>query len=151
MALALGKTFGWWSKRLAVVIAALVAIMLISAAAPTTHKAITTSAGSEAKTMQVLPMLKETFGITQASASSSPPIYSVCWDGDQVGYYGWEIDAAGNFSDYIDINDCALQRMGAGPADREEVIAHEMGHAAGDGHSSNPSDTMYPVILMTGS
>jgi Matrixin len=82
--------------------------------------------------------------------ASDVPVYSSCWPGDQTGYYHWEVDANGNFNHYIEINECALERLGAGPQDRERVIAHELGHAAGLSHSSDPSDTMYPVILMTG-
>jgi hypothetical protein len=82
--------------------------------------------------------------------ASDAPVYSSCWPGDQTGYYHWEVDANGNFNHYIEINECALERLGAGPQDRERVIAHELGHAAGLSHSSDPSDTMYPVILMTG-
>ncbi|MDP8950823.1 MAG: zinc-dependent metalloprotease [Actinomycetota bacterium] len=67
--------------------------------------------------------------------ASDVPIYSSCWPGDQTGNYYWEVDASGNFHDYIEINECALQRLRAGTQDRERVIAHELGHAAGLPHS----------------
>ncbi len=78
------------------------------------------------------------------------PIYSACWSDNQTGYYHWETDASGNLNHYIEVNDCALERLGAGPQDRDRVIAHEMGHANGLPHSADPSDIMYPVIPVYG-
>ncbi len=40
--------------------------------------------------------------------------------------------------------------MGAGPADYQAVIDHEMGHALGYGHSYDPYSTMYPTTTITG-
>ena len=98
-----------------------------------------------------LLMVAATAAATPPRAEASEvPVYSSCWPGDQTGYYHWEVDANGNFNHYIEINECALERLGAGPQDRERVIARELGHAAGLSHSSDPSGTMYPVILMTG-
>ena len=78
------------------------------------------------------------------------PIYSVCYPGDEVGYYEWYDDGQGNFTDSIGINDCALDSMGAGPEDRAWVLEHELEHAQGYGHSDDPYDAMYPQMLITG-
>jgi hypothetical protein len=52
--------------------------------------------------------------------------------------------------DSIGINDCALESLGAGQTDRDRVIAHELGHAQGHSHSTDPSDTMYPEMQIWG-
>lgn len=85
------------------------------------------------------------------AGAADVPIYSTCWANNQTGYYSWETDASGNLSHRIEVNDCALERLGAGPMDRERIIAHEMGHANGFSHSSDPSDIMYPNIPIYGS
>lgn len=86
----------------------------------------------------------------RANAADNVPVYSTCWPGDQVGYYHWEVDGYGNFHQAIDINECALERLGVGPEDRERLSDHELGHADGYGHSSDSSDTMYPLITIYG-
>ena len=82
--------------------------------------------------------------------AEATPVYSVCYPGDEVGYYEWYDDGQGNFTDHIGINECALDRLGAGPIDRERVLEHELGHAAGYGHSDHADDTMHPYMVMWG-
>ncbi len=77
------------------------------------------------------------------------PVYSTCFAGSQVGYYSWYSDGY-TVSGAIYVNDCYLQSLGAGPNDRARVIEHEMGHAQGLPHSSDPSSVMYPVYTITG-
>lgn len=77
------------------------------------------------------------------------PVYSTCRAGDQLGFYNWEWDGY-TTQGYILVNDCALQRYGAGPVDRSRIVAHERGHALGVPHSPDPSSVMYPVLRITG-
>lgn len=77
------------------------------------------------------------------------PVYSTCFAGSEVGYYNWYSDGY-TVSGAIYINDCYLQSLGAGPNDRARVVEHEMGHAQGLPHSSDPNSVMYPVYVITG-
>ena len=68
---------------------------------------------------------------------------------EQLASYNWYNDGFVT-QGTISIDDCALDAMGAGPEDRERVLAHERGHANGLLHSDNPNDLMYPVVTITG-
>ncbi len=84
-----------------------------------------------------------------ADSDGYVPIYSVCYATNEVGYYNYSWDAYGVYGEIL-INDCALDRLGAGPMDRQRVIAHELGHSRGLPHSSDPYDVMYPIFTPTG-
>ena len=72
------------------------------------------------------------------------------YSSEQLALYNWYNDGYATYGT-ISIDDCALDAMGAGPGDRERVLAHERGHANGLLHSDNPDDIMYPVVDITGS
>ena len=72
------------------------------------------------------------------------------YSSEQLGVYTWYNDGYATYGE-ISIDDCALDAMGAGPEDRERVLAHERGHADGLPHSDDPNDLMYPVVLIEGS
>lgn len=86
-----------------------------------------------------------------AMPAGATPIYSTCNGlGGDVGFYEWAVDEYGNYTDAIYIDECALTDLGAGSTDYERVLEHESGHAAGLPHSSDTSDTMYPVMVIEG-
>ena len=97
----------------------------------------------------VVAVVVGTTAVTADDAKATP-IYSVCYPGDEVGYYEWYDDGQGNFTDHIGINECALERLGAGPMDRQRVLDHELGHANGYGHSDYEGDLMAPYMVMWG-
>ena len=68
---------------------------------------------------------------------------------EHLALYSWINDGSATYGT-ISIDDCALDAMGAGPEDRERVLAHEHGHANGLLHSDDPNDLMYPTITITG-
>jgi len=86
---------------------------------------------------------------SQADSDGYVPTYSVCYATNELGFYSWWSDGY-TTEGVIYINDCALQRLGAGPNDRQRVLEHEWGHAVGLPHSSDPSHYMYPYEIITG-
>lgn len=86
---------------------------------------------------------------SQADTDGYVPTYSVCYATNELGFYSYTTDGY-TTEGVIYINDCALQRLGAGPNDRQRVLEHEWGHAIGLPHSSDPSHYMYPYETITG-
>ncbi len=86
----------------------------------------------------------------QADSDGYVPVVYSCWAGSEVGTYSWYFDGY-TTTGTITINQCLLDSMGAGPNDYQAVIDHEMGHAMGYGHSSDPYSSMYPTTTITGS
>lgn len=90
-------------------------------------------------------------GTTMADSDGYVPVYSVCYSGTgYLGYYSWYYDGQGTVTGAVYVDDCLLADYGAGPYDRQRVIDHEMGHAWGVAHSSDPSSYMYPYYTVTG-
>jgi hypothetical protein len=86
-----------------------------------------------------------------ADSDGYVPVHSVCYSGTGfLAYYSWYSDGYGNVEGAVYVDDCLLADYGAGPYDRQRVIDHEMGHAYGLPHSSDPNNYMYPYYTVTG-
>ncbi len=90
-----------------------------------------------------------------ADSDGYVPVYEVCLPadpslGDIGGGYVPRDDGFGGVAGVIFVNVCALAELGAGPNDIQYVIDHEMGHAQGLLHSTDPNDLMYPAYRITG-
>ena len=83
-----------------------------------------------------------------ADSDGYVPVYDVCFaGGTEVGYYSWYNDGYTTTGE-ISIDSCLLESLGGGPGDYDRVLAHEQGHAAGYGHSSDPNSIMYPYTYI---
>lgn len=78
------------------------------------------------------------------------PIYTTCLPDNLGAFYSPYTYDGVTVEGSIIVNECALERLGAGPNDLQRLLAHEMGHAMGLLHSDDPNDIMYPTQLITG-
>jgi matrixin len=83
------------------------------------------------------------------------PIYTVCFGTDSSeplvpGAAYIPIQTGEVVEGVILFDVCVAEELGLGPNDIQLAIEHELGHARGLLHSSDPNDVMYPVLPITG-
>lgn len=88
-------------------------------------------------------------GAVRADSDGYVPVSYSCFGGGAAGLYSWFFDGRETYGS-ITINECLLDRIGAGPQGYERMLEHEMGHSRGFGHSSSPASPMYPTMSITG-
>lgn len=127
---------------------------LVMGFAPTRRSVVTWLVGLLTAMVIALAMAEDasaSFGEVVADSDGYVPVYSVCYSGTgYLAYYAWYYDDYGTVYGTVYVDDCLLADYGAGPYDRQMVIAHEMGHARGLPHSSDPNSYMYPYYTITG-
>jgi hypothetical protein len=122
--------------------------------APTRRSVVTWLVGLLTAMVIALAMAEDasaSFGEVMTDSDGYVPVYSVCYSGTgYLAYYVWYYDDYGTVYGTVYVDDCLLADYGAGPYDRQMIIAHEMGHARGLPHSSDPNSYMYPYYTITG-
>jgi hypothetical protein len=109
--------------------------------------ALAIAAPGHADAQEVDPSIADSDGIV--------PIIEVCFGSDAseplvpgAAYIPFYV---GNTVEGVIVFDsCVAEELGLGPTDIQLTLAHELGHAQGLLHSSDPSSIMYPVLPITG-
>lgn len=103
-------------------------------------------------------MMSQEAKAAPADSDGHIPVVSSCFAGNAGAIYkaSWYVSPNGtpyNVQGVIYLNECRLAELGAGPQDRQNVIAHEKAHARGwDHHEASPkvNPAYSPIIWIYG-